>query len=341
MLSGSLLAVMVGAAWVDAEVTTTPPPAEVNGNAITEEDIERALSARLRQLEQQVHDLKRQHLDTLIAERLLAQEAARRGTSIATLLDAEVTARVGLVTEQEVEAFYQANKERLREDEATLRPRIRTYLQQQKLAAQRARFVETLRAQAKIVARLEAPPVVRVEVPVDGAPVRGATDAPVTLVEFSDLHCPFCKQVQATLTQLLERYPGKVKLAYRDFPIDSLHPQARRAAEAARCARDQGKFWEYHDLVFAGPPSATPEALERYAGQAGLDVAAFGGCLAGGTHRAAVQRDIDEGTRIGVTGTPAFFINGRPLSGAQPLEAFVRVIDEELARTSDLRSGSQ
>ncbi len=129
----------------------------MNGDAITAEDLDRALGAKLRKLEEQIYELKRQQLDALIAERLPGQEAARRGTSVAALLDAEVTAKVGLVTEQEVEAFYQANKERLREDEATLRPRIRTYLQQQKLAAQRASFVESLRSQAKIVDRLQAP----------------------------------------------------------------------------------------------------------------------------------------------------------------------------------------
>ena len=330
-----LLALASGVPPVDAEVTSSAPLAEVNGHSITTDDLERALGAKLRKLEEQIYDLRRQQLDALIAERVLAQEAARRGMSVAVLLDAEVTAKVGLVTEQEVEAFYQANKDRLRGDEAAVRPQVRTYLQQQKLTAQRASFVESLRSQAKIVDRLQAPPIVRIEVPVDGAPVRGAADAPVTLVEFSDFHCPFCKRVQSTLTQLLARYPGKVKLVYRDFPLDSLHPQARRAAEAARCAQDQGKFWEYHDLLFAGPASAAPEALERYAGQVGIDTAAFGRCLSEGVHRAAVQRDFDEGARLGVTGTPGFFINGRPLSGAQPLEAFVRVIEEELTARKD------
>jgi len=341
MLSGSLLAGMVGAAWVDAEVTTTPPVAEVNGEAISAEELDQALGARLRKLEEQVYELKRQQLDALIADRLLAQEAAKRGTSVTALLDAEVTAKVGLVTEQEVEAFYQGNKDRLRGEEAAVRPRIRTYLQQQKLAAQRARLVESLRSQGKIVDRLQASPIVRVEVPVDGAPVRGSADAPVTLVEFSDFHCPFCKRVQPTLTQLLDRYPGKVKLVYRDFPLDSLHPEARRAAEAARCARDRGKFWEYHDLLFAGPVSAKPEELDQYARQAGLDSAGFAACLTGGVHRAAVQRDLDEGARLGINGTPAFFVNGRPLTGAQPLEAFARMIDEELAARSDAAKGTR
>jgi protein-disulfide isomerase len=147
--------------------------------------------------------------------------------------------------------------------------------------------------------------------------------------------------VQATLKQLLERYPGKVKLVYRDFPLDSLHPLARRASEAARCANDQRKFWEYHDAVFSHFPQASPEDLKTYADEVGLDVAKFESCLSDGVHKAAVQRDIDEGTRLGVTGTPAFFINGRLLSGAQPLEAFVKVIEEELANPSASRSGSR
>jgi protein-disulfide isomerase len=129
---------------------------------------------------------------------------------------------------------------------------------------------------------------------------------------------------------VLERYPDKVKLVYRDFPLDRLHPQARPAAEAARCADDQGKFWDYHDVLYANTPRAAPDDLRRYAQQVGLDITKFEQCVTSGVHKAAVQRDIDEGSRLGVTGTPAFFINGRPLEGAQPLETFVRLIEEEL-----------
>lgn len=156
--------------------------------------------------------------------------------------------------------------------------------------------------------------------------------APVTIVEFSDFECPYCKQVVPTLTQLLSRYPEKVKLVFRDFPLDSIHPQARKAAEAARCAEDQGKFWEYHDALFANAPKLGAEELAAYARQVGLDVASFQRCLGSGTHAAAVQKSVDEGIRLGVTGTPAFFINGELLSGAQPLDAFARVIERELAR---------
>ena len=337
---GLILAVGLGVPWVGAQTAATEPLAEVNGEAITAKDLEGALGARLAQLEEQIYDLKRRELESLVAQRLLAQEAAKRGMSVAALLDAEVTAKVALVTETEVEAVYQANKSRLPGDEAAARDRVRAFLQQQKLGAQRERFVESLRSKAKVLVRLQPPPVVRVDVSIDGAPFRGAANAPVTLVEFSDFHCPFCKQVQPTLTQLLARYPGKVRLVYRDFPIDSLHPQARRAAEAARCAQDQGKFWEYHDLLFAEAPKATPEDLGRFAQQVGLDLAKFEPCLSGGIHRAGVQRDLDEGSRLGVNGTPAFFINGRSLSGAQPLEAFARAIEEELARPAAPRSGN-
>jgi protein-disulfide isomerase len=335
-----IVAVCLGVAAVAAQTTAAEPLAEVNGEVITTEDLERVIGAKLRQLEEQMYELKRRELEGLIAERLLAQEAAKRGTSVGALLDAEVTSKVGLVTEQEIEAFYQANKARLRGEESVLRPQIRAYLQQQKLAGQRERLVESLRSQAKVLVRLQPPPIFRVEVSTDGASVRGPAEAPVTLVEFSDYHCPFCKQVLPTLAQLLARYPGKVRLVFRDYPIDSLHPLARRAAEAARCAQDQGKFWEYHDLLFAEAPKATPEDLSRFAQQVGLDLAKFESCLSGGVHRATVQRDIDEGSRLGVNGTPAFFINGRLLTGAQPLEAFARVIEEELARPAAPRSGN-
>src|SRR5262245_37021089 len=229
----------------------------------------------------------------------------------------------------------------MRGDDTEIRQKIRAFLQQQKLTARREAFIESLRSEGKVVVRLQPPSAIRVAVSTAGAPVRGAAVAPVTVVEFSDFECPFCKQTHPTLKQLLERYPGKVRLAYRDFPLDSIHPQARRAAEAARCAQDQGKFWEYHDVLFTQSPQLATEDLRRYAGQVGLDVTKFDSCLAAGTHKAAVQRDLDEGNRLGVTGTPAFFINGRSLSGAQPLEAFTRMIDQELARVATSETGKK
>jgi protein-disulfide isomerase len=340
-LCGLIFAWALNGLSFGADSGKNEPLAEVNGEMITAKDLEGALGARLSKLEEQIYDLKRRELDSLIAQRLFAQEAAKRGISVPALLDAEVTAKVSLVTEKEIEDFYQQNKARMRGDETEVRQKIRAFLQQQKLTARREAFVESLRSQGKVVVRLQPPPAIRVEVSTGGAPVRGAADAPVTVVEFSDFECPFCKQTHATLKQLLERYPGKVRLAYRDFPLDSIHPQARRAAEAARCAQDQGKFWEYHDVLFTQSPQLAPEDLRRYAGQVGLDVAKFESCLGAGVHKAAVQRDLDEGNRLGITGTPAFFINGRSLTGAQPLEAFARMIEQELASIAESGKGKK
>lgn len=219
--------------------------------------------------------------------------------------------------------------------------RIRASLQQRKLSAQREQFVRSLRETGTVVDRLQPPPVVRVAVATDGAPIRGDEHAPVTLVESSDFHCPFCKQVQPTLTALLDRYPGKVKLVFRDLPLRQLRPQAPRAAEAARYAQDQRKFWEYHDALFAQAPKAGDDDLKQYATDVELDREKFAGCLSENVHRGAAQRDIDEARKLRLEGTPAFFVNGRFVNGAHPMEKFVQIIDEELAFAQKKASAAQ
>ena len=170
--------------------TCALPISEVNGEAVTADEVARALGAKLTKLHEQIYTLKREQLDAIIAQRLLLQEASKRGVSIPALLDAEVTANVGLVTETEVERVYQANKAKISGDESDVREKIRASLQQRKLSAQREQFVRSLRDKGTVIDRLQPPPVTRVVVGTDGAPVRGDAQAPVTLVEFSDFHCP-------------------------------------------------------------------------------------------------------------------------------------------------------
>ena len=306
--------------------------AEVDGVVITSEEVEKPLASQLTKLEEQIYNLKRQRLEALINDKLLAKEAAKRKLTAPALLDAEVTAKVGLVTEQEIEKFYQDNKAQIKGEQSQVREQIRAFLQNQKLAAKREEFLRSLRAQAKVVINLNPPPIQRIEVSVQGAPFKGAEKAPVTVVEFSDFHCPFCRQVIPTLAQLESRYGENIKLVFRDFPIENLHPGATKAHEAARCANEQGKFWAYHDKLFASPPKSSPEIFKGLAKEVGLDMTGFETCFDSGKYQAAVKKDIEEGNRLGVTGTPAFFINGRIVSGAQPLEAFARIIDDELSR---------
>jgi protein-disulfide isomerase len=315
------------------------PLALINGEAIAAEEVEKPLGVQLSRLEEQIYALKRQKLEALIQTRLLAKEAANRGLTIPALLDAEVTPKVSPVTEQDIENHYQANRAKYPGERDTYSDAIRSQLRNQRQAAQREAFLRSLRSQANVVIHLKPPPTYRADVGVQGAPIRGSTKAPVTIVEFSDFHCPYCRQVQPTLTRLLSDYGDQVKLAYRDFPIDQLHPSARKAAEAARCANEQGKFWEYHDKLYLGGADASPEKLRALAQETGMNVSVFEQCFASGKYRSEVDKDIAEATDLGVTGTPSFFINGRPLSGAQAYESFVGIINDELARSGQKSTG--
>jgi len=179
-----------------------------------------------------------------------------------------------------------------------------------------------------------------VRVSFDPARLRGRADAPVMIVEFSDFQCPFCRKVQPTLNNLLAKYEGKIGLAYRDFPLRGMHGQAELGAESSRCASEQGKFWEYHDLLFANPDKLNRVGLLELAHSAKLDEGQFASCLSSGKHRAEVEKDLQDGIRAGVMGTPGIFINGTPLSGALSESAFERVIESELAKSEKKRAAN-
>ena len=316
--------------------------AEVDGVPITNEQVEKALGMNLSKLQEQIYSMKRQALDALVSERLLANEAARRKITVTALIDAEVTSKVGLVTEGEIEKYYEANKAQFKGGLEQSREQIRTGLQNQKIQAQRNTFIQALKSKANVASASPRRRCSGLTWISRARPSKGPANAPVTLVEFSDFHCPFCKQIEDnnTLTQLLSKYGDQLKLVWIDYPIDQLHPQARKAHEAARCAGDQGKFWEYHRALYTGGPKAGDQ-LKTVAQQVGLDMTSFDACVSSGKHQAAVQKDVDQGKRLAVTGTPTFFVNGRPLVGAQPLDAFIRVIDDEVARGSSAGSKSR
>jgi protein-disulfide isomerase len=309
---------------------SSPVVAEVNGEKITLVEVERSLGAELDRLEQQIYEMKLARVEELVGEKLLAAEAKSRGVTLEALLTSEVGARVEPATDAEVTQFIAANRERIPNQQG-IEGQVKAFLTQQKQLARHEQFVKSLREKANISVSLSPPPVTRHTVNTEGAFSRGPANAKVTVVEFSDFHCPYCRRVQPALTQLLQRYPNDVRLVYKDLPLDSLHPQARDAAEAARCAGDQGKFWEYHDALYGAGPDGSAAALKAMAEKVGLDVAAFEQCVASDKHAEAVQRDAEEAQALGATGTPAFFINGRAASGALPLDAFVRLVDEELS----------
>jgi protein-disulfide isomerase len=171
----------------------------------------------------------------------------------------------------------------------------------------------------------------RYDVAIKDQPSWGAADAPITIVEFSDFQCPFCERFfNETYPQLKQKYGDKIHFVYRDFPLSQIHPQADIAAQAANCANAEGKFWEYHDILFKNQSKLQRDDLVGYAAQLGIDKTKFGKCLDSRTYDPQINQDIQDGFNLGVGGTPTFFINGRPVVGAQPYAVFAQTIDAEL-----------
>jgi protein-disulfide isomerase len=173
----------------------------------------------------------------------------------------------------------------------------------------------------------------RTEIATAGHPARGPATAQVTIVEFSDFECPFCGRLFPTLKAVEKIYVGRVRIVYRQFPLRKLHPRAQKAAEASLCAGEQGRFWEMHDSLFSDQERLTVDALKARAVELKLDTATFNACLDSGKEVAAIDQDILDGARAGVTGTPTLFINGRKMVGNQPYAAIQAVIEDELQRT--------
>lgn len=160
-------------------------------------------------------------------------------------------------------------------------------------------------------------------VPTEGRPAWGSHDAPITIVEFTDYECPFCKRFASQTYPIIRaNYGHRIRYVVKNFPLTSIHPHAQKAAEAAECAFDQGRFWQYHDKLFEEAPALQVEFLKQYAGEVGLDQAEFAHCLDSGIKREIVESDFQDAVALGLRGTPGFFVNGRALYGAQPIRMF-------------------
>lgn len=337
---GMVIAVFVATAMGSAPYASVRAEdhimAEVDGEVITTDAVDRAGGYSLYKLKRRLDRLRRQKLKELIEEKLLQQEAARRGISLKRLIEEEVNAEVR-VTDPEIKAFYREHKESLQAEEQAAWGAIRRYIQQEKLAERRSRLLERLRSRTQLRVHLQDPvptPIARLTAP--GVPFKGPKNAPITIVEFSDFQCPFCAKVQEVLKKILDTYPKEVRLVYRHFPLRR-NPFSKVAAEASECAAQQGKFWEYHDQAFANSAQLNPDRLRAIAQELRLDVQAFAMCLDTGKGRARVAKDLADATEAGVEGTPTFFINHQILEGAMPFATFKRLIDRELALRAPLR----
>ncbi|MEZ4235920.1 MAG: thioredoxin domain-containing protein [Myxococcota bacterium] len=302
----------------DASITWDELFSEVGGDLV-QADIARA-------------EARQNALDQLVLQRLLEKEAEKRGLTVDALIQAEVQEKVTPPTEEEVRAFYEQNKSQMQGPVEVEGQRIAQFLYEKQAQAAFLALMTRLKEEAGGVETFL--PRYRIEVAAKDGPRRGPEKAPVEIVEFSDFQCPYCSDAAETAKQLSERYGDKVSLVYRNFPLP-MHGQAHRAAEASLCAKDQDKFWDYHDALFGDQKAWTDEDFVGYATAAGLDADAFRTCLTEGKHAEAVDSDIADGRKVGMSATPGFYVNGIPMQGSQPIEAFAEVIDAELARVTE------
>jgi protein-disulfide isomerase len=342
-----LLSLLAACATPSATATVPPCPGpsaaiaadtvlgNVNGVPVHRRDLDPALDRELADI---TNEAKQRELhvlwvavDDAITSALLESEAKRRGLTVRELRRQEIEGKMSMPTDEEVRAIYDANKDIIQATYEEAAPHIKRQLAEEQFDGIERALVERLRSAAEVRYALPVPDLPRFPVELGDADIRGNRDARVTLIEFSDFGCPYCGRASEMLKKLLALYPNDLRLVFRDFPL-SQHKNAQQAAEAAQCAREQGKFWEYHDLLYANAQAFEKEDLRKYAGELALDLAAFDGCVAADRAKKIVTGHLEAGRAAGVEGTPTIYINGIKLIGLLPLPLLQTIIDGELRR---------
>lgn len=306
----------------------------VDGTPITVADLDEFIGDDLATLEfqygSQRYEMLKTGLESAMRQRLIESAAAAQGITADEFVQQALEGKVD-VSDQQISEWYAANQARLQgRPLEMLRPAIRQFLFEQQRDVILGEITDELAAGQSVELRLEP---FRVQLDIEGFPTIGAEQATVTLVEFSDFECPFCGGFVETIERVKREYEGRVKLVFRQFPLTQIHPNAEPAAQASLCAAEQGKFWELHDLMFAEQHSLATADLRDKAQRLEMDIEAFEACIQSQRYADQVAHDLQVGQRVGVTGTPALFVNGRPLpGGAVPFEDIAELIDEELER---------
>jgi protein-disulfide isomerase len=331
-----------GAARTQSEVSAPPRAdsgvsgvlATIDDGKITLADLRGRVGEQLDQLDMQYRrardKLVGSALDSVVRERLIADEAKKKGKTPDELLAAELPGGAN-PSEVEIAAWFNDNQARLGGRSLDqVRSQIADYLRNDRRATAMAKLEQRLRDERAVKITFEP---YRLQFSNEGAPTLGNQDASVTLVEFSDFQCPYCKAVAPTLKQVAQKFGDKVHIVYRQYPITSIHPFAFKAAEASLCAHEQGKFWELHDVMFQDQTKLAVSDLKQTAARLGLDSKKFAACLDSGKQVERVQNDLKEALSIGVNGTPALFINGTYVEGGSvPFSVLEGLIEKELSR---------
>ena len=309
----------------------TPVVAKFQDRVIRLHEVDLKVADELVKLQEQIFELRAQAADRIAIEALVTQKAKAAGQTEDEWLARNIEVGLSEPSESEMMALFEKARARL-PPEVTyeeVKPEIRKAVQREERSKKAREVFSKLKREAGFIMLLEGPPRARKTVEATG-PSRGDADAKVVIVEFADFECHFCAKAHETVMEVLKSYGKKVRLVFRHYPL-SFHPKAPKAAEATACADEQGKFWELHDALFESQ-ELDVDSLKLQAKRAGVDEVKFASCLDSGRTAGVIKRDLLAGQQVGVSGTPAFFINGFMLSGAQPEEAFRKLIDAELAR---------
>jgi len=314
-------------------VDPTEKVAVIDGQPITYGEVEKSSGGKLKQAEVKaltdLYDARRGAIDEMLTKRLLEDEAKSKGKTLDQWYQSDFLQSLPPPSEAELKQLYEQHKNEVGgQSYEQVHDRLVQFMKQQKSRDQLTGFIDQLKQKHGVKVTLAPPNLPRVEVAAKG-PSRGPDNATVTIVEFSDFQCPYCGRVYPTVEKLMKDYDGKVRLVFRHFPL-SFHPNAEKAAEAAACAQDQGKFWEMHDKMFTNQQKLAVDDLKAFAKDLGLDQGKFDKCLDSGEKAAMVSADEKDGESAGVSGTPAFFINGIFINGAVPYEQFKEAVDREL-----------
>jgi protein-disulfide isomerase len=297
--------------------------ARVSGADLTLTDLQQDEGGKLLQAEYQYYLNERKALEELIDNRLLADEARRRSISLDQLLDTEVYKGVKDPTEDQLQVYYEGLD--TQDPYQSVRDDVLQHIRDLRRTKARAAYVEKLRKEAKINILLMPPSA---QVNVAKAYTRGEQNAPVVLVEFADYQCPYCQKVNPQIQQLKKEYGDNLTVIFKDFPLP-MHHSSEKAAEASRCAGQQGKFWEYHDVLFYSKQIEV-DALKEHARVLKLDGDRFDTCLDSGAEAGAVKKDLEEAKSLGLTGTPSFFVNGHFFSGVVDYAALKDIVNQQL-----------
>ena len=327
--------VTLAAAGVPAGADAAAVVASWEGGAVKYGELSTEVKSQVTRLEidylTQRYQTEAQALEQMVMENLLEMEAKAQGhPGPDELLKIEVESKVTPPTDAEKREFYKVMERQLRgAPYESVEERIAAELLRRAQSERFATYMDGLKAKYKVKLLLPYPDLPRIEVGVDDDPSIGPATAPVTIVEFGEYQCPYCGKANPSVQQVLKEYEGKVRIVYRDFPL-SFHDRAIPAAIAANCAGDQGKYWEMHDQLMANQQSLQESDLKGYAQNIALDLSKWEACRQDPAQAAEVQKDMEDGAKAGVSGTPAFFINGIMLSGAQSFSEFKTIIDREL-----------